>query len=485
MKEVYLAIDKSNGGQVALALLVPDGRDDVTMAARFSREGKAASVLRSPHTVRVHDVGKLADGSRFMVTEAVIGRGLDEAMSHGAIAPELAARFAVHVLAALEEAHRRGILHRDVKPENVLLLPSDDGEIAKLTDFGLAKVLDVALEGSQQLRTAQNIVLGTPDYMPPEQWQGSVQDARTDLYAVGVMLFEMLAGKTPFESKFLHALCIAHCTQPPPPLPAGLPTLAYRLEPIVRRALQKHPVDRFSDAAAMRTAIEQVSGARPVDGTAGGSARSSVPAGGYARAELLCDEWPGTVSIVASRDVVIGRDPGAHVVARCLPVSEDNVMRMRSISREHTRVGWRDGALVVTDLDSRSGTFVDDRQLRANESAPIAFGAIVGVGKHVRFRVDHGALDEGGTPAWVRLTRVDPYGGGLVHLQVLRDAEISARAVAALRVDTRVAGDESVRIVIRDGGLAFARNDDDSAVHFLRDGDSIPLGTTTLSVAVE
>ena len=132
-KQVYLADDRLFDSQVALALLIQEDGGDPTLAARFSREGRAASVLRSPFVVRVYDVGKLSDGTRYLATEAVIGRGLDAALADGAVAPEKAARWTIHVLAALTEAHSRGVLHRDVKPENVLLAPTPNGEIAWLS----------------------------------------------------------------------------------------------------------------------------------------------------------------------------------------------------------------------------------------------------------------------------------------------------------------------------------------------------------------
>ncbi len=481
MKQVYLANDRLGGTPVALALIIAEGRNDLTLGARFSREGKASAVLRSPHTVRVYDVGKLVDGTRYMATEAVLGRGLDQAMSPGPLEPQVAARFAVHVLAALEEAHRRGILHRDVKPENVLLAPSDHGEIAKLADFGLAKVLDVSLEGSQQLHTAQNIVLGTPDYMSPEQWQGSAQDGRTDLYAVGVMLYEMLAGRAPFESQYLHALCIAHCTQPPPPLPAGLPVMAYRLEPIVRRAMQKHPVDRFADAASMRTAIEQIAGVH-AEGDA--SAAPSIPSypGASSRAELLSDAWQGTLSVVAARELVLGRDPSSHVVVRCLPATDDNSMRTRSISREHARIAWREGRAWLTDLESRSGSSVGTRALAPKETVPLASGDVIALGKNVRLRFDHPAVGDDGLPSWARLTRIDPYGGGQVHVQVIHEATLGAGADAALALAPEVAGGDSLRIVIHESALAAVI---DGAPVRLRDGLSLNAGTAVISVAVE
>lgn len=481
MKQVYLATDRLGGGPVALALIVSGGRNDVTLGARFSREGKASAVLRSPHTVRVYEVGKLPDGTRYMATEAVLGRGLDQAMSQGPLEPQLAARFAVHVLAALEEAHRRGILHRDVKPENVLLAPTPQGEIAKLADFGLAKVLDVSLEGSQQLQTAQNIVLGTPEYMSPEQWQGSTQDGRTDLYALGVMLYEMLAGHPPFESEYLHALCIAHCTQPPPPLPAGLPVMAYRLEPIVRRAMQKHPVDRFADAGSMRKAIEQIAGVHAEGDTGAESSSPSYP-GIASRAELLSDAWQGTLSLVAAHHLVLGRDPSTHVVVRCLPASDDNAMRTRSISREHARIAWREGRAWLTDLQSRSGTSVGTRTLTGTEAVPLASGDVISLGRNVRLRFDHPPVGPDGLPDWARLTRTDPHGGGQVHLQVIHQAALGAGADAALTIPLELTRGESVQILVHEGALAARINGRPTR---LRDGDNLRIGTAVINVAVE
>jgi serine/threonine protein kinase len=257
-KQVYLADDRLAATPVALAVLVPtSGARDPTLAARFSREGRAASVLRSPFTVRVFDVGKLGDGTRYLVTEAVLGRGLDAALAGGPVPAVQAARWALHVLAALAEAHGRGIIHRDVKPENVLLAPFPGGEVAKLTDFGLAKLLDGSLEGSFQLRTAQNILLGTPQYMPPEQWHGHALDGRTDLYAVGVMLYEMLVGRVPFDGRTVAEVCTGHLTSEVPAFPAAVPAAMRALEPVVRCALEKRTTDRFPSADAMREAVER------------------------------------------------------------------------------------------------------------------------------------------------------------------------------------------------------------------------------------
>ncbi|MDB4932331.1 MAG: pknB, partial [Myxococcaceae bacterium] len=265
VKQVYLAYDRLAQTQVALARLAERHGADATVGARFSREARASSALTSPFTVRVFDAGKTADGERYLVSEAVLGRGLDEAVSAGPVAPHVAATWTIEVLSALAEAHARGLIHRDVKPENVMLAPSAGdaiGEVARLTDFGLAKLLDERLEGSVALRTAAGVVMGTPDYMSPEQWTGAPLDARADLYAVGVMLHEMLLGHPPFSAPTLAALAAQHCHAEVPPFPADASALARAYEPAVRRALAKSPDARWPDADAMRLAIESVGGVR-------------------------------------------------------------------------------------------------------------------------------------------------------------------------------------------------------------------------------
>jgi tRNA A-37 threonylcarbamoyl transferase component Bud32 len=261
-KRVYLARDALTGVRVAVALLASEFARDAVVSARFSREARAASALRSPFTVRVFDVGKLEDNTRYLVLEAVLGRGLDQAMEDGAIDPERAARWTLEVLAALYEAHSRGVIHRDVKPENIMLAPTDAGELAKLTDFGLAKVVDAKLDASVHLHTAANAVLGTPDYMAPEQWKGGAIDPRTDLYAVGVLLFEMLCGSAPFAAKELPAVYAGHLFDAPPAFGRSMPAMALALEPVVRKALSKRQEDRYESALAMAQAIAAVTGIR-------------------------------------------------------------------------------------------------------------------------------------------------------------------------------------------------------------------------------
>jgi hypothetical protein len=478
-KQVYLAEDKLAGMQVALALLIPEGSPDPTLAARFSREGKAASVLRSPFVVRVFDVGKLPDGTRYLANEAVLGRGLDEALSGGPVAADLAARWTTQVLTALSEAHARGIMHRDVKPENVLLEPTPGGEIARLTDFGLAKVLDGALEGSFQLRTAQNIVLGTPEYMAPEQWQGGGIDARTDLYAVGAMLHELVVGRPPFESKFLHALCVAHVTQPPPTFPAHVSDAARPLEPIVLRALAKRSEDRFESAAAMREAIERAMGfvlEVPATPTRAG------PAVRCARAELLSDAFAGPVSLVATPNVVMGREDSSHIVLRCVPLTDENVLRTRTVSRQHARIDWRGGKAFITDLDSRTGTRVGDRSVRG-EPVALAHGDVIAIGKHVQLRFEHAPATEGALPRWARLTRVDASGGGQTYVLVLTEAKFSSGSDAAVQLPASLAAGDILRVRAEDDGLVVVALGAEGSMP-LQDGQLLRVGRVEINVAI-
>ena len=261
VKVVYLVYDVLARREVALSLLVPRMGVDTTVGPRFSREARAASVLTSPYVVRVLDVGKTADGTRYLATEAVIGRGLDQVIEHGPAPTFAAAVWTAEVLAALAEAHGRGVLHRDVKPENVMLAPMPThpvGERAQLTDFGLAKVLDASLEGSVMLRTAQGVVMGTADYMPPEQWLGGAVDPRTDLYAVGAMFHELLTGSPPFRGATLADLCAAHLTAQVAPFARTLPEAVRAYEPVVRRALSKDPRQRFQGADEMRATLERI-----------------------------------------------------------------------------------------------------------------------------------------------------------------------------------------------------------------------------------
>jgi tRNA A-37 threonylcarbamoyl transferase component Bud32 len=470
-KRVYLARDALTGLKVAVALLAAEFNRDVHIAARFSREARAASALRSPFIVRVFDVGKLSDQTRYLVLEAVLGRGLDEAMADGALDAPRAARWSLEVLAALCEAHARGVIHRDIKPENVMLAPTTVGELAKLTDFGLAKVVDSSLDGSVHLHTAANAVLGTPDYMAPEQWRGSTVDARTDLYAVGAMLYEMLTGSTPFGARELAGIYAGHLFQEPPRFDRSLSAMALALEPVVLRALAKRPEDRFDTALVMAQAIAEVTGIRVPDE----AFAMAVPLWNarQLRAEIVGDALAGPVTVLGAAAVVFGRDASAHEQVRCVG-SADAAAMERTISRAHLSLVWRGGRAWVTDLASTTGTTIDGARV-SSEAAALERGDVLGLGPFVRYRFDHGECETGALPPWATLERVDDAGASRCVLFLLGgEAILSSEPDAAIvwrSSDVATLSLEDGALVLSHGGERRVLRDDHTVT--LSDGEFI------------
>lgn len=484
VKEVFLAWDRLAHRQVALCILHPERVKDPSITARFSREARAAAALTSPFTVRVFDVGKLDDGTRYLVTEAVLGRGLDEALVAGAITPQQAVFWALEVLSALSEAHGRGILHRDVKPENVLLARASDdpaGEVARLTDFGLAKILDESLEGSVHLRTAQGVVMGTPEYMAPEQWSGADLDHRADLYAVGVLLYEMLTGTVPFGADSLREICRMHLFDAPPGLPEGLSDAARRLAPVISKALEKKASARFESADAMRDALMAASGWALAPPPTLLSPMDNVGIAAVMRAELVSDGGLGPLQLLSAPTVVLGRT--GHVVVRCLPPNPENDRRMRSVSRRHARLWWKGGVGRLSDLDSASGTTVNGHRLDPKgEGVALHHGDEIALGPHVRFVFEQSVTEAGALPAWARLQRVDRHGEGLAHVLVLLEATVGYGDAHAVSLGAQRLGAATLRVRARAGRLVACLDDDDPVD--LEDGQRWSIGDTWWTVAV-
>ena len=262
MGVVYRAQD-SRGGEVAIKRVHGQVSHSPDMLARFQREASAQAMLAHPHIASLHAVGATRDGGLFFVMELVEGPMLAERLDDGPLELPHALGLIDQVLSGLHHAHQFGMVHRDLKPENVLLAPSAEGgagECAKLIDFGLVKLLDDAL-GTEALErlTASGVVFGTPRYMAPEQIMGQAVDARTDLYAAGVLLFEMLTGRAPFEAEEVPTLWRMHMGTPPPSLASIDPRLGSPdLEAIVRTLLAKSPDERFQTAHAARRALSNL-----------------------------------------------------------------------------------------------------------------------------------------------------------------------------------------------------------------------------------
>lgn len=252
MGAVYLAEHTELHKQVALKVLHRYMSTNEEVVARFEREAVAAGRLAHPSIVAATDFGRLEDGSFYLALEYVDGMSLaDELLECGAFEEKRAVSIAFQVNDALCTAHASGIVHRDLKPDNVLLVKMEDGsELVKVVDFGIAKVS--LEEEEQEGLTRAGLVFGTPEYMSPEQAMGHTVDARSDLYGVGMLLYEMLSGSSPFRAQEVTEMLAKQITEPPPPLPDSI---SPRLRDLVMWLLRKDPDDRPDDAESLAEAL--------------------------------------------------------------------------------------------------------------------------------------------------------------------------------------------------------------------------------------
>jgi predicted Ser/Thr protein kinase len=237
-----LALDRA----VALKLIAPELARDTAFRARFARESRIAASLDHPNVIPVYEAGE--DGDRlFIAMRFVDGTDLGRMLaSEGALEPALAAELVAQAASALDAAHARGLVHRDVKPANLLVAGDPGRPHVYLTDFGLAR-----RDGSSTALTTTGQWMGTPDYAAPEQIDGHDVDARTDVYALGCVLFAALAGVPPFGDRPRMAKAGAHLHEPPPTLRSLRPGVPLAFEPVVARALAKRPEDRYTSAGEL------------------------------------------------------------------------------------------------------------------------------------------------------------------------------------------------------------------------------------------
>ncbi len=249
MASVFRAEDIQLGRKVAVKVLHAQYAEDGEFVERFRREAKAAAQLQHPGIVAVYDTGSW-DGTWYIAMELLEGPTLKERLNReGRIQPAEAVALTEQILKAVRAAHRDGIIHRDLKPHNVIL---DDAGHPKVTDFGIAR------RGASDM-TATGSVLGTAHYLAPEQAQGEVITPRTDLYSVGVVLYEMLTGRTPFEGDSAVSIALAHVNNEPRSPRSIVPEITPALDAVVMRSLAKRPSDRFADADAFLAALSDAS----------------------------------------------------------------------------------------------------------------------------------------------------------------------------------------------------------------------------------
>ncbi|HEX2728234.1 MAG TPA: Stk1 family PASTA domain-containing Ser/Thr kinase [Rubrobacteraceae bacterium] len=250
MAEVYLAHDEVLDRDVALKALREQYAEDESFVERFRREARNAASLSHPNIVQVYDQGRAENGTYYMAMEYVPGGTLkDRIVEHGALAPSEAAGLAAQVAEALAVAHDRGIVHRDIKPQNVLMTPSGETKVA---DFGIARA------ASATVMTQTNLVLGTAGYMAPEQAAGEKVSPATDLYSLGVVLYEMLTGALPYEADTPIAIAMKHVNEPPRHPREANPEVPAELNAIVVRLLAKAPNERYSSAEELARDLRSV-----------------------------------------------------------------------------------------------------------------------------------------------------------------------------------------------------------------------------------
>ncbi len=263
MGRVYRAERLDGSGRVAVKVLNEDCSEQPDLRERFEREARALFGLSHPHILDVQDFGVAPNGQPYLVMELLEGKSLDEMVDEQLLAPEAAVAVGRQLLEGLAFAHAQGVLHRDLKTENIFVVQRPDGGLhAKLLDFGLVKFVDDERWGEGRKLTVAGSVMGSPAYMSPEQGTGGVMDARSDVYSAGVVLFELLTGRWPFEAESRVEMLKAHLLEPVPSLSAARPELQYApaLDQVIQKAMEKDADHRWLDASQMLAALDAIAG---------------------------------------------------------------------------------------------------------------------------------------------------------------------------------------------------------------------------------
>ena len=278
MADVFLARDRLLDRQVAIKVLFPEFAIDPNFVERFRREAQAAANLSHPNIVNVYDWGKY-EGTYFIAMEYVQGRTLAEILkTNKRLTPKQAAEIASEVAAALGFAHEAGLAHRDIKPANILI--GTNGQV-KVADFGIARAMNSATESNL---TQAGSVMGTASYFSPEQAQGAQPDPRSDLYSLGIVMYEMVAGKPPFTGENPVSIAYKQVHDQPTPLNKLVEGIPRPFEAVVAKLLAKDPKLRYSSAHALRDDLRRFRNGEQVQALVAAAARPGTPAAGITAA---------------------------------------------------------------------------------------------------------------------------------------------------------------------------------------------------------
>ncbi|MGC8877992.1 MAG: protein kinase domain-containing protein [Anaerolineae bacterium] len=379
---VYRAYQPSLERWVAVKVLDPAYvAQDQQFIARFRREAKAIAALRHPNILIVYDCGE-QNGLEYIAMEYVAGGALTKRLTGEPFPWKRAVGLALGIGQALVFAHSRGIIHRDVKPGNVLL-PTEDWPL--LADFGLVK-----LKHAKQSWTDPGMPVGTPAYISPEQALGGEVDHRTDIYALGVMLFEMVTGQVPFQATKTFDMLLKHISEPPPSPRALVPEIPEALEHIILRALAKEPDERYQDMANMVADMETLGPfstiTRPPEAAAQRSKRFTAELRDLRPLlrgpHFIIVNTGVPVPIPLQDEVVIGRsDPVTNTMVDIDLTSLGGISG--GVSRQHARLVFAQNAWTIEDLDSTNGTYLNGVPLRPFEPQPLHDGDQVQLGQMV------------------------------------------------------------------------------------------------------
>ncbi|MGH9880642.1 MAG: bifunctional serine/threonine protein kinase/MFS transporter [Pyrinomonadaceae bacterium] len=367
MGAVYRAHRRHIGDEVAIKILLEKFVTGKEGAERFRREARAAAVLRHPNIVTIHDFsdGSQLDGPAYIVMELVEGSSLRALLKHeGKISPQRAIALMQGVCAGVGAAHRRSIIHRDLKPDNIIIAPPDrpgENEVVKVIDFGIAKLREA---DSSSTLTQTGTLMGTPFYMSPEQCLGEPLDARSDIYSLGAILYEMLGGVPPFTGTTPTAIIAKHLTDTA--LPLDQLGVSRSLAEVCRRALTKEPEERYQSVEEFYSGL--------VNAFATDNRRTEFPDGPLQAA---------AATPLASAHLPLTQVPGPGV-------SQNSIATVVAMNKQEPRSQLQSGAndnTVVELAPTRSGSTKQLRRIRnfALAGAPLVFGLSVGLGFLLRW----------------------------------------------------------------------------------------------------
>lgn len=375
---VYAATHVLLNKRIAIKVVRADHAKDGEVAERFMQEARAATSIGHPNIIDINDFGRMPDGSVYFAMEFLNGSGLDQLMEKGTLPMEEAIHIIEQMGSALGAAHERGIVHRDLKPDNVFLIKHrEDTRFVKVLDFGIAKVA-----GGSSRTTRAGMVFGTPHYMSPEQAAGQSVDHRADIYALGVMMYEMFTGQLPFDAETFMGVLTMHMYEAPPPPSQISPEVAERigdLEGVVLRALSKKPELRYQSMAEL---CEDMKLAHSGGRRSAGLAQTLFPANSLAPTlppppDAVIDPTPGFSDAFDSAAADLMSDTGGQLETTLVPQSP---ARMRWVAAAGAAVvvcgllvvligggGEADGAVDPAGATANTNTKVDGK---ANVVAP-------------------------------------------------------------------------------------------------------------------